>query len=102
MNTKTTLAALATALLLSTSALAQTSAGTGAAYGAAKRIIPGGQDGDYTYYTVSCSNKARVSVIVEQSKSRVCAQPRRGQPRCLTDWPIEQAAAHACANSERG
>ena len=94
MKMKTTLATLATALVLGTSASAQD--------GAVKRIIPGGQDGDRTYYNVSCWNDVRVSVIVEQAKARVCAQPRRGQPRCQKDWPIEQAAAHACDKSERG
>lgn len=102
MNTKTILATLATALVLSTAALAQNSGVGSGVNGAVTRIIPGGQDGDHTYYTVSCANKLRVSVIVEQATSSVCAQPRRGEPRCQQDWPIEQAAAHACANSERG
>jgi len=96
MTSKELVATLATAVLLSaTSAAAAQSGGV-------KRIIPEGQDGDYTFFAVTCTSKQRVSVVVDQTIARVCAQRRDAKPRCEKDWPIEQAAAYACASPGRG
>lgn len=77
-------------------------AATAAQEGAVKRIIPGGQDGDRSYYTVSCGDSVRASVIVEHDRGQVCALPLGAERRCQADWTIESAAASACKSSVRG
>ena len=67
-----------------------------------KRIIPDGQDGDRSYYTVSCRDAVRASVIVEHDRDQVCALPLGAARRCQADWTIESAAASACKSSVRG
>ena len=76
----------AAAALLSTQALADP----------VKRILPGGQDGDYYYYQVKCKNGTEGSVIVQDKEKNVCAQAFGGQRVCNAGWNVQKAAEHAC------
>ena len=68
------------------------------AAGAAKPVSIGnfGEDGEETYYEVTCSDNSRGTVIEKKDPEQVCAYPAEGQARCNKFWTVKVAAEHAC------
>jgi len=91
---RSVLAALAAGLVAAGAAVAQQPA--------VKRIIPGGADGERSYYVVSCRDDTRTSIIVDHASEEICATPRGGTAQCRKDWRLRDAADHACKGGGRG
>ena len=68
------------------------------AVGAAKPVSIGnfGEDGDETYYEVTCSDNTRGTVIEKKDPAQVCAYPAEGQAKCSKHWTVKKAAEKAC------
>jgi hypothetical protein len=61
-----------------------------------KRIVPHGQDGDYYYYQVRCTNGTQGSVIIQDKEKNICAQAFAGERVCNAAWNVQEAAEQAC------
>ena len=55
-----------------------------------------GDDGDETYYQVTCSDNTQGSVIVKSEPKEICALPAYGKETCKAAWTVKEAAAKAC------
>ena len=55
-----------------------------------------GEDGDESYYQVTCSNNTRASVMVQKEPAQICAHPPVNGVTCKPKWTVSQAAAEAC------
>ena len=59
-----------------------------------KRLILVGQDGDKSYFAVTCKDGFKSSV--SEGAEGVCTISRKGEKRCNKTWTLMQAGHYAC------